>query len=89
MNLFKDNVRLNIMLALVLALSIVIPYFISQYIEKQIKADISNSLHTVVEATEQGLLLWVNEEKSLAKSWAINSEIVSHATALSKIPETR
>lgn len=89
MKLFNANIRIGIVLVVALSFSISIPYFIFQSIEKHIKSDIENSFHIVLETAEKSILLWVKEEKALAKSWATNSNIISYVEILTKIPETQ
>lgn len=80
-----------IVIGLVLVLlSIAASYTTYHYIKQNIQRDLLSSLVTVNETTKKGLQLWMEEEKSVVKSWALNNEIlVSHIHSLLAVSPTK
>lgn len=60
-----------------LLITAIIPYFVFEYIKDNIRKDILDAMQTVNKTTAQTLDLWVEEEKSIVKSWAEQSDTLT------------
>ena len=78
MKKLKDN-NSTVRFALIVAaiFSILFPYLLCTHTKKGIRKDLSNSLRTVLNTTEQNLLMWIKAEEAIIKSWSLNNELIS------------
>ena len=83
MKKLKDN-NSTVRFALIVAaiFSILFPYLLCTHTKKGIRKDLSNSLRTVLNTTEQNLLMWIKAEEAIIKSWSLNNELISQEVQL-------
>ena len=86
----KKTVTHFVLPILLLFLTTGLPCIIFQYIKYYVKADILSSMHSINITTEQGVDLWINEERASIKSWAINNRtLTTYVETLLQSPQTK
>lgn len=80
-----------ILLAVFLFMFIITPYIMFVYIKESVRQDILNAMQTVNETTEQSVNVWLQEEKSIIKSWGEqgSTTLTTHTKHLLKITPTK
>lgn len=70
-----------------LLITAIIPYLVFEYIAENIRRDVLNAMQTVNETTAQTVDLWVEEEKTIVKSWGEqgNTTLTTHVERLLKV----